>query len=118
MPTQSEFLEFLWEQRINDWMQEDWISEEIDRSERRPNDPFADTGIVLKRLLELGATPREISLLARSVAYSSAFATLFALEGNPGVDTLVGIHESILSADPSGMEGRPGSAPAKREGEL
>jgi hypothetical protein len=32
---------------------------------------------------------------------------------DPGIDDgdVIGLHESLLGADPSGKEGRPGSAP-------
>lgn len=97
-------------------MQEDWIDKEISMSESHPNAPFADIGPVLIRLLALGATRRELSLIARVGEYNGVFDTLFALDGHPGVENenFRGLHEYILSADPSGREGRPGSAPAKR----
>jgi hypothetical protein len=42
------------------------------------------------------------------------FGTLYALS-DPGVEDndVEMLHESLLSADPSGREGRPGSAPQK-----
>jgi len=57
-----------------------------------------------------------LSLFARAIAYRGAFNTLYALE-DPGVDEkgAGSLYESILSADPSGREGRPGSAPDKEE---
>jgi transposase-like protein len=78
--------------------------------------PFADFGPLLTRLTELGATRRELSLFARAIAYRGAFNTLYALE-DPGIDEKgpSSLYESILSADPSGREGRPGSAPAREE---
>ncbi len=97
-------------------MQEEWIDYQISQSERRPDAPFADLGPVLKRLLALGATRRELSLIARFAAYSATFETIYALD-DPGIDERddiaeIGVlHESLLMADPSGMEGRPGSAP-------
>ena len=47
----------------------------------------------------------------RAVAYESVFVTLYALD-DPGVDgdEVFMLHEELLTADPSGMEGRPGSA--------
>jgi hypothetical protein len=43
----------------------------------------------------------------------AVFQTLYALD-DPGVDddNVFMLHESLLTADPSGMEGRPGSADA------
>jgi hypothetical protein len=41
------------------------------------------------------------------------FATLYALD-DPGVENgeVFMLHESLLTADPSGLEGRPGSGKA------
>ena len=116
MATRDEFLEHLWANRINAYMQEDWIDKEIEMSQRHPDAPFADIGPVLSRLLALGASRRELSLIARVGEYNGVFDTLFALEGHPGLQNgeIRGLHESILSADPSGREGRPGSAPTKQ----
>jgi hypothetical protein len=52
--------------------------------------------------------------VARAAAYSSAFGTLYA-PGDPGVDDndIEMRHESLLTADPSGKDGRPGSPPEK-----
>ena len=46
----------------------------------------------------------------RNTAYEAVFSTLYAI-GDPGVDgnDVFMLHEDLLSADPSGMEGRPGS---------
>jgi hypothetical protein len=97
-------------------MQQRWIDDELGLSGRYPNAPFADFGPLLKRLLDLGVTRRELSLFARAVAYATSFASLYALQ-DPGVyaRNSGSLHESILSADPSGLEGRPSSAPAKME---
>ncbi|MGB8356298.1 MAG: hypothetical protein WCD79_20535 [Chthoniobacteraceae bacterium] len=56
-----------------------------------------------------------MSLIARQAAYEAVFGTLYALS-DPGVNDndIEMLHESLLSADPSGKEGRPGSAPPKR----
>jgi hypothetical protein len=93
-------------------MQERWIENAILDSERRPDSPFADLGPALKRLLSAGATRRDLSLVARATAYEAVFGTLYTLS-DPGVDNnaVEMLHESLLSADPSGKEGRPGSAP-------
>jgi len=115
MATRDEFCEHLWANRINAYMQEDWVDREIAMSQRYPDAPFADIGPVLVRLMALGATRRELSIIARVGEYNGVFDTLFALDGHPGIshDDMRGLHEYILSADPSGREGRPGSAPAK-----
>jgi hypothetical protein len=96
-------------------MQEDWIDKEIEMSQRHPDAPFADIGPLLIRLMALGATRRELSLIARVGEYNGVFDALYALDGHPGVEGSdhKGLAESLLMADPSGLEGRPGSAPEK-----
>ena len=113
MATREEFLRLVWDD-ANMAMQEHWIENVIRASEKDPNAPFADLGPALKRLLALGASRRDLSLLVRHAAYEEAF-TVLSLLSDPGVDgnDIEGLHESILSADPSGKEGRPGSAPQK-----
>jgi len=115
MATRDEFLKLAWNEIINPSMQEHWIDNSIRASERQPNAPFADIGSIIKRLLALGATRRELSLLNRAAAYEGVFGTLYAL-GDPGIDNneIEMLHESLLGADPSGKEGRPGSAPQKK----
>ncbi len=112
MASREEFLKQLWEEVINPAMQEHWIDNVIRESESRPNSPFADLGPVLKRLLAAGVGRRDLSLIARYAAYEAVFGTLYAL-GDPGVDAneVEMMHESLLSADPSGKAGVPGSAP-------
>ena len=115
MASREEFLRQVWEEVINSTMQEHWIDNVIRESEKRPDAPFADLGLALKRLLAAGADRRDLSLVARHAAYEAVFGTLYALN-DPGVDDndVEMMHESLLSADPSGKEGRPGSAPQKR----
>jgi len=114
MASREDFLKQLWNETINPVMQEHWIDNVILDSEKRPDSPFADVGPALKRLLVAGVNRRDLSLIARHAAYEAVFSTLYAL-GDPGVDEndVEMMHESLLSADPSGKEGRPGSAPKK-----
>ena len=114
MASREEFLQQMWDDVINPSMQEHWIDNLIRESERRPDSPFADLGPALKRLLAAGADRRDLSLIARHSAYEAVFGTLYAL-GDPGVDDndIEMMHESLLAADPSGTECRPGSAPEK-----
>src|SRR5262249_31985045 len=111
MATQDEFLDLVWEQ-INSAMQEHWIENLIRESESNPNAPFADIGPALKRLLASGASRRDLSLLMRFSAYETAFGMCYLLD-DPGIEDneVEGLHESLLMADPSGLDGRPGSAP-------
>src|SRR5437899_224858 len=112
MATREQFLKQMWEEVINTAMREHWIDNNIRQSEKDSSAPFADVGATLKRLLAAGASRRDLSLLARQSAYEAVYGTLYAL-GDPGIDDndIEMLHESLLSADPSGKEGRPGSAP-------
>jgi hypothetical protein len=57
---------------------------------------------------------RDLSLIARFAAYEAVFGTRYALSDPDVEDNDVEmLHESLLSADPSGREGRPGSTPQK-----
>ncbi|MFC3715958.1 hypothetical protein ACFONC_07335 [Luteimonas soli] len=113
MATREELLEHLWRHVINVNLDQASLQDEIARSKRKPDAPFADTGPALERLLAAGVSPSDICLIRRESAYAAAFATLYAL-GDPGVDddNVFMLFEELLTADPSGMEGRPGSAGA------
>jgi hypothetical protein len=117
MATREEFLEQAWNQIINRSMLEHWIDNVIRASETDPDAPFADVGAALKRLLALGASRRDLSLISRFASYEAVFGILYMLS-DPGIDDkdLEMMHESVLGADPSGMEGRSGSAPTKDGG--
>ncbi len=111
MATREEFLDLVWED-INRPMQEHWIENVIRTLDRDPKGPFTEVGSALKRLLALGASRRDLSLIYRLACYEEAFALLYQLD-DPGIDDneVEGLHDSLLGADPSGQEGRPGSAP-------
>jgi hypothetical protein len=112
MATREKFLELAWKEVINAPMLGAWIDNDVEYSRRNPDAPFADLGPALKRLLECGADRRDLSLIARHAAYEAVFQILFMLD-DPGVDNDNNkmMYESLLGADPSGKEGRPGSAP-------
>lgn len=113
MGTQADLLEHLWRKVINRPLDVAGLERVIADSKRRPSEPFGDTGPALERLLALGASARDINLIMRDAAYEAVFQTLYAV-GDPGVDdgNVFMLHESLLTADPSGLEGRPGSADA------
>ncbi len=113
LPTRDEFLALLWSNIINEPMSERWIDAAIRASERRPSAAFGDIGPVLQRLLSLGATRRELSLLQRYACYGAVFSTFYQLS-DPGIapEDADALFEDLLSADPSGLEAGPGSAPA------
>lgn len=111
MATREELLEHLWQHVINVNLDQSTLHVEIDCYKRKPTDPFADTGAALERLLAAGASPSDICIVRRAAAYEATFATLYAI-GDPGVDNddVFMLFEELLMSDPSGMEGRPGSA--------
>ena len=113
MATREQILKHLWND-INLVMHERWIDNCMAATKRDPKAPFGDVGLALERLLELGASRRDLSLIARFAAYEAVFSTLYTFS-DPGVDDndVEMLHESLLGADPSGKEGRLGSAPEK-----
>jgi hypothetical protein len=62
--------------------------------------------------LELGASRADLCSIVRWASYEAAFEMTMLLE-DPGIrrSEIAGLHESLLSADPSGREGRPQPAP-------
>jgi len=113
MATREELLEHLWRYVINANLDPAALHNRVARSQLRPDEPFADSGPALERLLAAGAQPSDIGLILRDAAYAATFATLYAI-GDPGVDddNVFMLFEELLMADPSGMEGRPGSVGA------
>lgn len=113
MATREDLLRHLWQSIINGHFDPHGLDRVIAYSKRRPDDPFADVGPAIERALATGVAHRDLCIISRGVAYEAVFGTLYAL-GDPGVDNddVLGLYESLLVADPSGMEGRPGSADA------
>ncbi len=111
MATREELLDYLWRQVINANLNPSLLHNAVARSQLKPDEPFADTGSAIDRLLAAGVLPRDICLIRRDAAYKAVFQTLYALD-DPGVenDDVFMLHESLLTSDPSGMEGHPGSA--------
>lgn len=110
MATRAEFLDQLWTEIINGRMHERWIDAAIAHSKRKPDAPFADLGPALERLLAAGAARRDLCLIARHASYEAVFQVLCMLD-DPGIDSDENtmLYEELLGADPSGLEGRPGS---------
>jgi len=111
MGTRKELLDYLWSSVINSSLDTSGLRDKVARSESRTDDPFADTGAAIKRILAVGGTSEDIALIQRAAAYEAVFETLYAL-GDPGVDddNVFMLHEELLTADPSGLDGRPVSA--------
>jgi len=92
---------------------EESIAGRIRDCAQKPTEPFADIGEALRRLSGRGATAEDFSRLATWHRYEACRQTLelAAATGATSAHDLVGLHESLLSTDPSGLEGRPGSWP-------
>ncbi|QDV29463.1 hypothetical protein Spb1_13690 [Planctopirus ephydatiae] len=73
----------------------------IDRVASQPADtgPLGDFGTITRRMLAAGVSKLDIARFAKINAYEAAFGALF-VAGN-------GLHELLLSADPTGREMRP-----------
>jgi hypothetical protein len=122
------FSALLWREEIDRWSDPAWIDTFVTQTERDPEAPFADAGIALRRLRDLGASPIEIGRIGRAIAYEVVFGVLSHLDDGGDVELgdefpgwrlmeldgeeltgrdVGGLHEEILSMDPSGREGRP-----------
>jgi hypothetical protein len=112
VPSREEFLRLVWEEIINSQIAGVWIDNMIAASKKDPTAPFADAGFALERLLTKGADRRDLALAVRAAVYEATFLLLYMLD-DPGVDggDVFMLHESLLGADPSEKDGRPGSAP-------
>jgi hypothetical protein len=114
MATREELLEHLWKEVINVVLRDEALDNIVKHCRRNPDGPFGDTGAAIERLLAAGASRRDLRLVLRNIAYEAAFGTLYTLS-DPGLeedDDVGTLYEELLMADPSGMEGRPGSADA------
>ncbi len=124
------FLRTLW-QNIDTWTQDSvgCVERTIAYTDAHPDTSFADAGRAMKRMLALGVSASDIAKVARSAAFDATFGVLTTLDGETGGEDLDdipcwallevtpegeltqrevgGLHESFLSLDPSGREGRP-----------
>ena len=113
MDARNEILQELWADIIchdadGQWL-DNWIQNHVRETARDGIAPFCDAGDALIRLRQLGATHQDLASVVRAVAFDAVFQTLYKLdyfEVTPGLS----LYESLLSADPSGREGRPSSA--------
>ena len=110
MASRKELVAHLWANAINGHLRGDALDDTITNCARSPDGPFGDKGPAIRRILDAGASPRDFGLVLRAAAYEAVLGTLYAM-GDPGVDDndVFMLHEELLTADPSGMEGRLGS---------
>lgn len=107
---EAEFFESLWEM-ISPDDDGKWLA---DLAGKKTGDgPFEDTGAAVKRLLASGMNAAELGGMAAWHRYDACRRTLQLLQeaGIKRTDEADGLYESLLGADPSGLEGRPGSWP-------
>lgn len=108
-PREHEFFQSLWE-NIDSENDGEFIADEAE--EPGNDDPFGDIGPAYKRLLASGIAASDLARIAIWHRYEACFHALRILsECCEHADELAGSNASLLSADPSGKEGRPGSWP-------
>lgn len=108
MATREQLLAHLWQDVIDAVMRDDALDNIVKHCRRDPDGPFGDTGAAIERLLAAGASRADLRVLMRSTAYEAVFGTLYAFD-DPGLDDddIRALYQELLSADPSGSEGRP-----------
>ena len=114
MATREDFVRHLWTDVINPVFRDAVLDNIISSGKRNLAGPFGDTGPAIERMLAAGIARRDLSLVLRFASYEAVFRTLYAL-GEPGLDQsedVSTLYEDLLTADPSGKEGRPGSEDA------
>ena len=119
------FAKALWEGVVSE-SDTSWIDSFIAMAHRRPNDPCSQSGPALEQMLSSGVSRETITDLVRVVQYETLYHVALLLEGaiEPSLPirafsafevdadgspvTLVqGVHEVLLSLDPTRREMRP-----------
>jgi hypothetical protein len=109
-----------------------WIDQEIEWSKDRPNDPCAQIGPALSEMLSRGVSRRAITDLVRVIQYGALYHVALLLDGAIQEDVPIrhwtlyqvdeddhlvaniqGLHEVLLSLDPTGREMRPRESEAE-----
>jgi hypothetical protein len=108
------FFKSLWE--LIAWDDDgDWL---MDLAKKKPGTaPFDDVGPAVATLLKNGAKTPDLGRFCAWQRYDTCVETLRLVEesGMSSAEEADGLYESLLGAEPSGMEGRPGSWPVKRK---
>lgn len=124
------FLRQMWQNVVREG-DTSWIETEITQAERRPRDPGASVGPILKRMIAAGVSREDIAEFARvmqwqtlagiayqiddsgSVSYPSEkmpnvhWALCETTEDGEVLHIIDALHESVLDVEPSGREMRP-----------
>jgi|SRR5450830_1758792 len=109
MATRDELLNHLWKTAIDSNLNTASLAKFAASASSNPDDFFSDSGQAIQRMLDAGISAHDIGLANRYAAFVAVFQTLYSI-GDPGVenDDVFMLHESLLSADPTGREGKPG----------
>ncbi|MES2206217.1 MAG: hypothetical protein V4525_05390 [Pseudomonadota bacterium] len=122
------FLRQAWK-RILEEHETDWIQQEIKNSETFPDAPYSGIGLALKKCIQKGIAPQELTNIARGIQAQTLFHLCYLLDApsfaenelqnfawglfavdendNPYLPRINALHESVLETDPSGHEMRP-----------
>lgn len=117
MASGNVLLEELWADVINGNLDKKSLRSTVAYAKQRPTAPFADAGAAMARMLKAGVSVDDICRFARYERYDACFQVLYKICAL-GVESadLDGLYELLLSADPSGEEGRPSSWPVPKKG--
>jgi hypothetical protein len=119
------FLKSVWMGVVDD-SDTRWIDQEIERSRNRRGDPGEQAGFALEVMLERGVSRQVITDLVRVMQYYALFHICALIDGAQEIDlpisdwtlhqtdkegqpiaVIQGLHEVLLSMDPTGRELRP-----------
>ncbi len=106
-----------------------WMQHEIQRTDRKPDEPFAGVGAALRRCLDQGVSAQDLNDIVRGKQAEFLFNLCYLVEdpmlgekgfddlewglfqidsdGNPISPRIGSLHESVLETDPTGREMRP-----------
>lgn len=125
------FLKSAWSAAVVDEANTGWIDYSIADSKDHPDAPCAGIGLALQRALAAGVSREDLNEIARVIQYDALFSICDLLDGSDVVDypnptvpkvfwqlfetddegnplqRISGLHESVLSLDPTGREMRP-----------
>jgi len=104
-----------------------WIEREIQSAAQNPRAPGSELGLALARLMDAGANPRDLNVIARNAQWQLLHSICYQLS-DPAIEEqelrhvawglfevdeagkvgrpIEGLHESVLETDPTGREMR------------
>ncbi len=115
MASSERLLEELWNEVINGGLSRGWLNGLVRNAKELPDGSFADVGPAVQRLLDAGASVEDLCRLVRHERYMACLGVLCKIDDlDVSSEDLAGLDETFLTAEPSGLEGRPGSWPLPR----